>query len=317
MMSKVRVFFASDIHGSERCFMKFLNAGRVYKADVLILSGDITGKMIVPIVEEGSGTFTIDYLGRKAVKSLEELSMLEKRIRDSGYYPYRADEKEMEELSSDKGKVDELFLHVMVESVRRWIEIAEERLQGTGVRCFISPGNDDHFVVDSVLNDSEYITNPDGKVVNIDDDHEMVTCGYSNITPWNSPRECSEEELADKIQRIISQVKDIKNCLFNFHCPPHNTHIDLAPRLDETLKPVRRGGQIEMVPVGSVAVRSAIEKHQPLLGLHGHIHESKGAERIGRTLCLNPGSEYTEGILRGVIIDLDKDKVKSYLFTSG
>jgi len=316
-MGKVRVFFASDIHGSEKCFMKFLNAGRVYKANVVILSGDITGKMIVPIVEESSGTFTVDFLGRKAIKSQEELSILEKRIRDSGYYPYRTDEKEMEELSADEEKVNELFLQVMAESVRRWIEIAEERLQGTSIRCFVSPGNDDHFVVDPILNSAEYIMNPEGKVVNVNDDHEMVTLAYSNITPWNSPRECTEDELAEKIQRMVSQVKGIQNCLFNFHCPPHNTHIDLAPRLDETLKPVSRGGQIEMVPVGSVAVRSSIEKNQPLLGLHGHIHESKGAEKIGRTLCLNPGSEYTEGILRGVIIDLDKDKVRSYLFTSG
>jgi len=316
-MGKVRVFFASDIHGSEKCFMKFLNAGRVYKANVVILSGDITGKMIVPIVEESSGTFTVDFLGRKAIKSREELGILEKRIRDSGYYPYCTNEKEIEELSADKGKVNELFLHVMAESVKRWVEIAEERLQGTGIKCFVSPGNDDHFVVDPILNSTRYIMNPEGKVVNVDDDHEMVTLAYSNITPWNSPRECTEDELAEKIQRMVSQVKDIQNCLFNFHCPPYNAHIDLAPRLDETLKPVSRGGQIEMVPVGSVAVRSAIEKHQPLLGLHGHIHESKGAEKIGRTLCLNPGSEYTEGILRGVIIDLDKDKVRSYLFTSG
>lgn len=316
-MGKIRVFFASDIHGSEKCFLKFLNAGRVYKANVVILSGDITGKMIVPIIEESSGTFTVNFLGRKTMKSREELNILEKRIRDSGYYPYRTDEKEMEELSADEGKVNELFLHVMAESVRRWVEIADERLQVTGIRCFVSPGNDDHFVVDPILNSAEYIINPEGKVVNVDDDHEIVTCAYSNITPWNSPRECTEDELAEKIQRMVSQVKDIQNCLFNFHCPPYNAHIDLAPRLDETLKPVRRGGQIEMVPVGSVAVRNAIEKYQPLLGLHGHIHESKGAEKIGRTLCLNPGSEYTEGILRGVIIDLDKDKVGSYLFTSG
>lgn len=297
--------------------MKFLNAGRVYKANVVILSGDITGKMIVPIVEESSDTFVVDFLGKKTIKSQEELNIVEKRIRDSGFYPHRTNEKEMEELSANEGKVNELFLRVMAESVRRWIEMADERLRGTGIRCFISPGNDDHLVIDSILNNAEYITNPEGKVVNVDDDHEMVTCAYSNITPWNSPRECTEDELAEKIQEMISQVKNIQNCLFNFHCPPHNTHIDLAPRLDETLKPVMIGGQIEMAPVGSVAIRNAIEKHQPLLGLHGHIHESKGAEKIGRTLCLNPGSEYTEGILRGVIIDLNKNKVRSYLFTSG
>ncbi len=72
-----------------------------------------------------------------------------------------------------------------------------------------------------------------------------------------------------------------------------------------------------MVSVGAVAVRNAIEKYKPLLGLHGHIHESKASEHLGRTLILNPGSEYGEGILRGVLVDLDDKKIQSHLFVQG
>jgi hypothetical protein len=73
----------------------------------------------------------------------------------------------------------------------------------------------------------------------------------------------------------------------------------------------------EMAQVGSTAVAEMIEKYQPLLGLHGHIHEATGKRQIGRTLCVNPGSNYTEGILNGFILTLDDKKIKGAIFTSG
>jgi Icc-related predicted phosphoesterase len=76
-------------------------------------------------------------------------------------------------------------------------------------------------------------------------------------------------------------------------------------------------GADETEAVGSKAVRTAIEKHYPLLGLHGHVHESRGKTALGRTLCFNPGSFYTEGILTGAVIDLDKKGVKRWFFFSG
>jgi len=162
------------------------------------------------------------------------------------------------------------------------------------------------------------VINPEEKVVPVDDKHEMISTGYTNITPWNCPRDVSEEELAKKIENMTSKVTNMKNCIFNFHCPPYDSSIDSAPKLDKDLKPaVSPGGEMLMIPVGSTAVRAAIEKYQPLLGLHGHIHESRGTAKIGRTLCLNPGSEYGEGILRGALITLEDDKVKSHQLTSG
>jgi Icc-related predicted phosphoesterase len=76
------------------------------------------------------------------------------------------------------------------------------------------------------------------------------------------------------------------------------------------------GGEVTG-PVGSTAVRAAIEEHQPLLSLHGHIHESGGAVRIGRTLAINAGSEYGEGVLRGVLVTVGGGKVLRYQATTG
>jgi Icc-related predicted phosphoesterase len=299
--------------------VKFLNAAKFYHADVIVLGGDITGKMIVPIVEEADGTFTAEFLGNQQVmKTREEREALEKNIRSSGYYPYSTTPDELEKLQADKKLVDELFSKVMVDGIRRWLSIAEERLKDSRVRCLISPGNDDRMNIDEVLKSSSLVQCPEDIVVWVDDHHEMITSGWANFTPWHSPRETTEDKLAGIIDRSISRVQHMENCIFNLHCPPFNTPLDLAPELDKTLKPViSSAGEVKMIHVGSAAVRKAIEEHKPVLGLHGHIHESKGSIKIGRTLCINPGSEYGEGILRGAIINIDEKGVKNFLLNQG
>jgi len=316
-MTVTRIFFACDVHGSEVCFRKFISAGKFYKANVVILGGDLTGKRVIPVVERPDGVSVARFLDKKYIlKTPEELNELEKLIRASGCYPYSVSQEEAGELS-DKSKLDEVFLHLMIESMTRWVSLVEEHLRGTGIKCFIMPGNDDYFELDSVLEESNFVLNPEGKVVEIDRDHEMISTGCSNITPWKCPRDVPEDELRKIIDEMASRVKNMENCVFNLHCPPFDSGLDMAPELDENLKPIVRGGQIHQIPVGSITVRDEIKKFKPLLGLHGHIHESKGACRIERTLCLNPGSEYTEGMLRGAIVDVDKKGVKGYLLTSG
>lgn len=318
-MTNTRIFFVTDIHGSERCFRKFVNAGPFYKAQILIMGGDITGKMVLPIVEQADGTYIAQLVDQdRLVRNKEELDNVEKIIRDSGFYPYRTTKEELEELQNDEVKIDQLFSRLMCKSLERWINFAEERLKGKDIDIYISPGNDDRLEIDDILKQSEFVTYPEGLVVELDRFHEMISTGYTNMTPWKCPRDIEEEELADKIQKMVGQVKDMKNCIFNFHCPPYNTPIDAAPQLDENLTPMLApGGDLVMAPAGSTSVRAVIETNQPLLGLHGHIHESKGMTRLGKTLCLNPGSEYGEGILRGAIVDLSKKKIEDYLFTSG
>lgn len=317
-MVKTRLFFVTDVHGSDRCFRKFVNAGKFYNAGVLILGGDITGKMIIPVVRQPDGTNTCEFGGNSYVlKSPEQVNEIVKSIKDSGFYPYMAEPKDVEELSAKPELVPELFKKLMKESIAGWMVLAEERLKGTGIRCYVSPGNDDYLEIDEVLDSAKYVINPEEKTVDIDEEHEMITLGYANHTPWNSPREVDEDVLQKKIDKMASQVKDMKKALFNLHVPPINTIIDQAPKLDANLKPVISGGSIQMTSAGSTAVRASIEKYQPLAGIHGHIHESRGMVKIGQTICFNPGSEYNSGILKGLLCDVEKDKVKSYMLTSG
>jgi len=296
--------------------MKFLNAAKAYKASAIILGGDITGKMIIPLVPKGPNTYTVyggEAIGTFDVSDLQEVT---KKIMGSGYYPHVMTDQEYERMKTEKETLDTLFSNLMKQQVERWNNIAEERLKGTEVKCYISPGNDDRFIIDSAIGGGISVINPEDRVVDIGG-YEMITSGFVPPTPWKTSRECSEEELARKISHMTTEVKDMSKCIFNLHTPPHNSKLDEAPLLDEHLRPLLKGGSPVIAPVGSTAVRAAIEKHQPLLGLHGHIHEGRGAQKIGNTLCLNPGSEYGETILRGVIINLDSGKIKSYVFTSG
>ncbi|MFX1520672.1 MAG: metallophosphoesterase [Promethearchaeota archaeon] len=317
---KTRIFYATDVHGSERCFMKFLNAGKFYRADILVMGGDITGKMVVPVVDEGNGIWATKFAGSShRASNSEELEEIEKIVRATGFYPYRTNKQEVEELRANPDKLRQLFEQLMLESMDRWMRMAEKRLRDTEIKCFVSAGNDDIREVDSVLSSSDVVIHPDEKVLMIDDVHEMLSTGKSNMTPWNCPRDVTEEELEKHLEDLAGQVNNMEKCVFNIHVPPYGTGIDEAPELDENLKPkLAPGGGTISIPVGSKAVRTAIEKYQPLLGLHGHIHESKGTFKIGKTLCINPGSEYSEGILRGFLCDLDYKKgVKDFLFTSG
>jgi len=317
-LSNTRLFFVTDLHGSEICFRKFLGAARFYDAQVLVVGGDITGKEIVAIIEQLDGSFKATIQGREhRVRGKEELEKLEREIADSGSYPHRTNDSEMAVLSTDKNKLVALFSQLMTDRIKRWTELAEKNLGNSNIKCYICPGNDDKFEIDTVLGASSYVVNPDQKVVQLDEKHEMISLGFSNITPWKCPRDVPEEELGNKIQKLVSELKSPENCIFNFHCPPFDSGLDTAPHLDENLRPVFKAGEVEMIPVGSRSVREAIQRYQPLLGLHGHIHESKGFLKIGRTMCLNPGSEYAEGMLRGALVNLHEKGLKNYMLTTG
>lgn len=317
-----RIFYSTDLHGSEVCFTKFVNAAKFYKTNILILGGDLTGKAVAPISEQPDGTFTSSFLGHNWVlKTPKEVDLFEKRIRNSGQYPFRTNLKEMEELSENKSKVDEIYLRLMTETLQRWMKIAEERLKGTSVKMYATGGNDDPLFVEKIIRNSDYVIDPEGEVIQIDKDLEMISCGNANMTPWRCPRDVSEAELEEKIEAMASRVNNMKTCIFNLHCPPINSRLDTCIKLDPSVTPpkpvIDESGNVVLFGAGSSAVRAAIEKYQPLLGLHGHIHESYGAFKIKRTLCVNPGSEYAEGILRGVIVNDSEEKIKSYQFTSG
>jgi len=277
--------------------------------------------MIIPIVKDLKGFYQAKYYGTEyTVKSEKELEDLKSNIRDSGYYPYVTTKEELEDLKENKRKLDDLFIELSKSQIQRWLLLAEEKLKDTNVSVYITGGNDDPPDVIKVLKESKALIDAGEKVLNIEfknEKYEMLSLGYSNPTPWNCPRDIPDKELAEKIWKLTMDVSKMQNCIFNIHVPPYGTPLDLAPKLDENFNVEMSGGQPVMVNVGSKSVREAIEKHQPLLGLHGHIHESRGITKLGSTYCVNPGSEYAEGVLRGVLIEIVKGKVKNHLFTSG
>jgi uncharacterized protein len=314
---ETRVFFATDIHGSETCWKKFLNAGKHYEAKVLILGGDMTGKALVPIVEQGEGRWRSELLeNRYDFSSEDEVKEFEQAVSRRGYYPFRTTPDEIAELGKDEKLREELFHEKMLGTVERWMQMADEKFEGTDIQCFVSPGNDDQFEVDEVVASAKRVELAEGRVVEFGD-YQMVSTGWSNRTPWDTYREEDEDALAERLRKMTSQLTaPPEKTIYNFHCPPYGTGLDDAPELTEDLRP-KHGGR-SIVPVGSTAVKEVIEEGQPALSLHGHIHEARGNTRIGRTLAINPGSSYEQGQLLGAMIDLDgKNKVKRFILTSG
>lgn len=319
-----RVFFATDLHGSTSAFKKFLSAARVYEADVLVMGGDLSGKSLLPIVDHGDGTYDVALHGEaRRVRAGEELGRVRDAAETQGQYHAVVTPEEYAELQARPRVREELFLRLVRERLASWRALADERLVPLGVRCYVTGGNDDEPETIAGLADADdggALVLVEGRRVQLDEHHTMISCGWSNPTPWNTPREVSEEVLAGKLERCVAGIEDLRQCVFNIHPPPYDSTLDLCPKLDASTdppSPVFHGGQVVTAPAGSTAVRELIERCQPLLGLHGHIHESRAVADIGRTVLINPGSEYGEGILRGCLVNLTEDRVLSYQMTSG
>ena len=314
----VKIFFVTDLHGSEVCWKKFLNAGSFYGADVVILGGDVTGKAMVPIVQRANGTWEASLQDhRDTLESEDAIVEFEKRVMNRGYYPIRVSDQEYVAMQEDEDLVDKRFKEVMLEGTERWIAMAEDKLAGTGIRVVACPANDDMFEIDDLLAGARVVETGDEDHPIRLGDFTMVSMGWTNPTPWHTFREAEEPELAERIDRALAATDDPETTIFNFHAPPYGSQLDNAPALNEDLSYVSGGQAIR--PVGSTSVHDAIERFQPLLSLHGHIHESKGSARIGKTLALNPGSSYEEGILQAAVVTIDekKRKVKNYQLVNG
>jgi Icc-related predicted phosphoesterase len=313
-----KIFFCSDVHGSNVCFRKFINAAKFYGANTLILGGDVTGKMVIPIARQTNGDYLTSFAGQEMrFTSGDELASFVKRVENMGFYPKVMDEEEFQRLKASPEAQDELFRELVLGRLREWVEYAEDKLAGSSIPVYAAPGNDDFFEVDEVLASGERIKLIEMQVQPLGDDYQIATSGWTNPTPWNTERECSEEELEQRLEGMFEHVEDMDKCVFNLHVPPHNSTIDMCPKLDSDMRVTYDLGNPVMAPAGSTAVRAAIERHQPLLSLHGHIHEGRGEAQIGRTVCLNPGSVYSEGVLNGLLITLQGAKVQDYQFTQG
>jgi len=320
---RVRLFYATDVHGSERTFRKFVNGAKFYKVDHLVMGGDIMGKFMVPIVDEGGGHYRVTLQeelshldGESAVQEVRE------RIETLGFYHITVTEDELHEMQSDQANIDGAFKKLAHERLERWIAMADERLAGTNVMCYVTGGNDDPQDLLDLLDSihSEHVVNCEEKVVTLEGAYPMANCGYSNPTPWQTPRETDEETLEKLLENAVVGVEDFTSAIFNMHVPPYDCTLDDCPKLDwstDPPTPIVVAGVAQSAPAGSTAVRKIVEKYQPLMLLTGHIHESRGLVKVGRTTVINPGSEYGEGVLRGCIITLEPGKVVGYQMTSG
>jgi uncharacterized protein len=315
------LLYAADMHGSEQVWRKFLNGAKFYGADTLILGGDLTGKVLVPVVEEKPGHFAAQVFGKlERVKKERDLEELEKRLRFNGYYPYRCVPEEYERIAHDEAYRMQVMRQLMVETIERWAAIADEKLSGTTVHVYGQPGNDDEEAIDSALN-SEHVSNVEGSVVRVGE-YQLLSSAWGNPSPWDTPREKEEDELLELFESIASSLEPGVPTIFNIHIPPFDSGLDTGPAIagiddDGQVVVKKAGGATVEAPVGSKAVRTMIEKYQPVLSLHSHIHESKKAAKIGRTLCINPGADYQDGVLDAAIVELKGDDVARYQLVSG
>jgi Icc-related predicted phosphoesterase len=311
------------LHGSERTYRKFINAGKFYDVDILVMGGDITGKLLIPIIKENNDHYRASLQGRvEEIRTQTELDNLVTRLGTLGFYYKIMDEDEFRALSVDENAVNQLFHQLAHQRLSDWVDLAEERLKGTGKYCYVTGGNDDDPEVLSAIKraNTQSFFACESEVVQVSANHSMISVGYSTPTPWKTPREITDEKLSEMIEEMVVRVTDLSHAIFNFHDPPVDSSLDTCPMLDwskDPPEPIIQAGQTVLYGAGSKSVRKAIEKYQPMLGLHGHIHESQSVAKIGRTTCINPGSEYGEGILRGCLVTFVDGKVDGYQMTSG
>jgi Icc-related predicted phosphoesterase len=317
-----RLFFATDLHGSERTFRKFINAGKFYDANVIVMGGDISGKLLIPIIKEKNGNYRATLQGTvEQLSTQAEVDELTTRLGTLGFYHKVMDEEEFRELSTDENAVNQLFHELARNRLSSWVDLAEERLNGTEIKCFVTGGNDDDNEVLTAIRreNTKSFFACEGELVQVDGEHTMISIGYSTPTPWKTPREVTDERLGEMIEEMIAKVPDLSHAIFNFHDPPLDSSLDTCPALDwdkDPPEPIIQAGQMVMKGAGSQSVRVAIEKYKPML-LHGHIHESQSVAKLGRTTCINPGSEYGEGILRGCLVNFVDGEILGYQMTSG
>jgi Icc-related predicted phosphoesterase len=318
-----RLFYACDIHGSEPTYRKFLNAAKFYDVDALVFGGDLMGKLLIPIVRDAEESWRARLQGQNHhITSNEQMTEFKRTLQTLGFYWREMDPDEYQTYEGNQQRIDELFDVLAKERLAEWVALAEDRLKGTGVRVFLCGGNDDTDEVLSALDETglDRVVNCENQVVELDDEHTLATVGYSTPTPWETPRERTDDELGDIIDKVVADVPDPSRCVFNFHCPPLDSSLDTCLKLDASVwppTPVLENGQPVYYGAGSRSVADALERYQPTVGLHGHIHEARGMTSYGRTPAYNPGSEYGEGVLRGLIVAIRGGEVVGHQFTSG
>jgi hypothetical protein len=299
-----RLLFVTDLHASEVTFRKLMNAVEIYEATILVIGGDLAGKRVVPVISNANG-YATSVSGEEVVVDASELPDLLTKVKNLGQYPVILSAEECQALGEDPDGVHRRFLDAANARLDDWTARLAAKFEPKGIPIYITGGNDDYMSIEEILDAAPWVVNAGDKVIEVIPGVEMISTGFGNPTPWNCPRDVSEEDLLRIITTMADKLERPESAIFNLHVPPYGSGLDQAPLLDTRVTPPRPIVG-ESAPVGSTAVRQVIEKYRPLIGLHGHIHESRGIQRVGVTTCINPGSEYTEGLLRSAIVDFDK-----------
>jgi Icc-related predicted phosphoesterase len=316
-MTLTRILYGSDFHGSDAVFSKFLAAGIQYKANALMVGGDVTGKAMIAVIHDGGGRYEAELFGEtKKAATPDGLRALQKSISHVGFYPIVLDKDEAEDLEGNPAKMGARFEHEMCQRVREWMQLAEEKLTPLKMQLYFMAGNDDLASVDEVIGEFQTIRNPDMRHFEMEGGYEVVGLSNANLTPWLCARDVAEDVLTSKLGELAGMIRQPEHAIAMLHVPPYASGLDTCPELDKNLKIITQGGQVVMKAAGSPAVKAFIEKVQPMLSLHGHIHESPGHLRNGRTLMINAGSEYAEGIMKAAIVNLEDGKVKGHMLVS-
>ena len=200
---RVRLFYATDVHGSERTYRKFINGAKFYKVDHLVMGGDIMGKFLIPIVDEGGGHYRVTL--EETLHHLDgesEVAEFKDRIETLGFYHVTVTEDELRAMQADQSRVDAAFRSEAHARLARWIALADERLSGTAVHCYVTGGNDDPQHLMDVLEEaqSEHVVACEERIVLLEETFPMANCGWSNPTPWQTPRETDEATPRDALR---------------------------------------------------------------------------------------------------------------------
>lgn len=313
----MKLLFASDLHGSNVCFQKFLVESRDRAVDFAIIGGDVTGKSLVYIHRTGTDTYQTEFLERKReVHTGEELLDLERDIADTGQYSLRIEQHNRRFLSLEGNAQKALALELSKARLRSWLWWAKEEFAKSNTQLIWICGNDDPWEIDCFVSETGVAKNPEEKPFQ-NGGYTFVGESGTNEGPWKCPRDMDEHTLRRRIEGRISSagITDFTQAIFVFHAPPKGSQLDDAPALEDDEDDLPRvktsAAQILTDDAGSQGVRDVIEEFKPMISLHGHIHESPGFAKIGRTLCCNPGSHFGSGVMRAVFLECDGSKVVS------
>ena len=296
-----KILIVSDLHGSNACFKKCVAMVKETSPNVLVVAGDFLGKSIAKFRRNDDGS--TEYFPRKGARQIlteDVFVKLKNSWSDSGVYPV-----EVTELG-DESTDEELQTSAGIRRLTQWLDYGHQAFPDLQVVAI--PGNDDPDALVEVLQTHPWVKNVDGRIVCIHG-YEFLGLGYSNETPWETPRELTEEEIAEKLKELSGKVTNPRRTIAVVHIPPRDSNLDLAPNLerlpDGTLQITGTGYSA----CGSSAVRQFIETFSPLLLICGHCHSSGGVARIDHTLCVNPGSTFQRGLLLARVVVLDGETI--------